>query len=173
MDGSEEGVGEEKRENENEDELDNVSGGGDDEIDNNDRGSNEYEREEPNESMSSNQRSINTFNFLLTNARSLAPKMDSFIENFSERDTDLGVVTENWLCEGAGLLRDGSIDLRNGEGIGAIHCGRNEGRRGGGVGIFYQLSRLKVVDISPNNNQHAPGYLQKNNLHWGLPHDCP
>ena len=34
-------------------------------------------------------RSINDFTFLLTNARSLAPKIDNFVENFHERDVDL------------------------------------------------------------------------------------
>ena len=46
---------------------------------------------------------INSFNFLLTNARSLAPKIDSFVENFNERDIDLCVVTETWLAEDGGF----------------------------------------------------------------------
>ena len=96
---------------------------------------------------------INAFNFLLTNARSLAPKLDSFVENFQERDIDLAVVTETWLYEGCDLLADGSVDLRLGEGIGALHCGRS-GRRGGGVGVFYRTSRLKVHDITPKDNPH-------------------
>ena len=92
--------------------------------------------------------------FNLTNARSLAPKIDSFVENFHERDTDLCVVTEMWLTEDAGLLADGSVDLRLRECIGALHCGRGGGRRGGGVGIFYRLARMSVVDISPKDNPH-------------------
>ena len=90
----------------------------------------------------------------MTNARSLAPKTDSFVENFTERNIDLCVVTETWLTEGAGLLSDGSVDLRLGEGIGTIHCLRPGGRRGGGVGIFYRSSRLRVIDITPPDNPH-------------------
>ena len=79
-----------------------------------------------NESVPDN--SINKFTFLLTNARSLAPKLESFFENFSERDVDLCVVTETWLSCGPGLLQDDSVDLRLGVGIGALHCGREDGR---------------------------------------------
>ena len=66
---------------------------------------------------------------------------------------DLCVVTETWLYEGSGLLLDGSVDLQLGEGIGTLHCGRSN-RRGGGVGIFYRSSRVKVVDITPEDNPH-------------------
>ena len=92
---------------------------------------------------------INNFNFMLTNARSLAPKLDSFIENFNERNIDLSVVTETWLQDNHGLLQDGDVALSLGEGIGAIHRGRPPGMRGGGVGIFYRRSKMKVVDVTP------------------------
>ena len=59
-----------------------------------------------NDTTSDGQEKINNFNFILTNARSLAPKIDSFLENFNERDIDLAVVTETWLYEGSGLLND-------------------------------------------------------------------
>ena len=54
---------------------------------------------------------INRFNFLLTNARSLTPKVDSFIENFQERDIDLCVVTETWLHEEQGIFMDDGVAL--------------------------------------------------------------
>ena len=54
---------------------------------------------------------VNKFNFLLTNARSLAPNVDSFIENFHERDIDLCVITETWLNTESGLLEDEGVDL--------------------------------------------------------------
>ena len=73
---------------------------------------------------------INTFNFMLTNARSLAPKLDSFIENFNERNIDLSVVTETWLQDNMGILMDGDVALSLGEGIGVIHRGRPPGMRG-------------------------------------------
>ena len=97
----------------------------------------------------------NKLNFLLTNARSSAPKLDSFIENFQERDIDLCVVSETWLDDGqSGLLQDDGLDLHLGEGISSFHCGRPVGRRGGGVGIFYRSNRVKAVEITPKNNPH-------------------
>ena len=127
-----------------------------DESSNNNVELNEYENENDCEESINNKSTnpITTFNFLLTNARSLAPKIDSFVENFHERDTDLCVVTETWLNEGSGLLQDGSVDLGLGEGIGAAHCGRRIGERGGGVGIFYRTSKMKIVDITPTDNPH-------------------
>ena len=96
---------------------------------------------------------INDFKFLLTNARSLPPKIDSFVENFEEHDVDLAVVTETWLYEGSELLSDGAVDLDLGEGIGTVHIGR-EGRRGGGMGIFYRKHRMKVDEIALPDNEH-------------------
>ena len=110
-----------------------------------------------NESSSSNDNDrvhVNKFTFLLTNARSLAPKIDSLIENFSERDVDLCVVTETWLNDESGLLEDEGVDLSLGEGISTFHCGRPVGRRGGGVGIYTRNSRIKAVDITPKDNVH-------------------
>ena len=64
------------------------------------------------------------------------------------------MVTETWLSEGSGLLADGAVDLRLGEGIGVLHCGRPSGQRGGAVGIFYRSSRLKAMNITPKENKH-------------------
>ena len=97
---------------------------------------------------------VNKFNFLLTNARSLAPKIDSFVENFEERNIDLCVVTETWCHDGVGLLEDDGVDLRLGEGISSFHCGRSAERRGGGVGIFFRESRIKACEITPKDNPH-------------------
>ena len=51
----------------------------------------------------------NIFRFLLTNARSLAPKIDSFIENFHERDINLCIATETWLAEGSAFSSTGRL----------------------------------------------------------------
>ena len=109
----------------------------------------------PNENENdSDQVHVNKFSFIITNARSLAPKIDSLIENFNERDADLCVVTETWLNEESGLLADDALDLDLGEGITTFHCGRPPGRRGGGVGIFTRNSRVKAIDITPRGNPH-------------------
>ena len=116
--------------------------------------SNQDEQDVNNDSHEDPALSQNKFNFLLTNARSLAPKIDSFIENFEERDVDLCVVTETWLNTASGLLEDEGVDLCLGEGISFFHCGRPVGRRGGGVGVFFRSSRIKAVDITPKDNPH-------------------
>ena len=92
---------------------------------------------------------------MLSNARSLAPKIDSFIENFNERDIDLCVITETWLHDEMGILQDDGVPLSLGEGIGVVHAGRPVGRRGGGVGIFFRKSKMKVVDITPSLVSHS------------------
>ena len=86
---------------------------------------------------------------MLTNARSLARKVDSLVENFTERNIDLCVVTKAWLHDEQGILQDNGVPLVLGEGIGVVHWGRPLDRRGGGVGIFYRSSKMKVVDITP------------------------
>ena len=74
---------------------------------------------------------INNFNFMLTNARSLAPKLDSFIESFNERNIDLCVITKTWLQDNMGILMGGDVALSLGEGIGVVHQGQPTGMRGG------------------------------------------
>ena len=82
----------------------------------------------------------------------MAPKIDSFIENFNERDVNIGVIT--WLHDGTGVLEEDGLDLLMGEGIMSFHCGRPAERRGGGIGIFVRDSRVKAVNITPKDNTH-------------------
>ena len=102
---------------------------------------------------------VNKFNFLLTNFRSLAPKIDSLIENFNERDVDVAVVSETWMNSESDLLEDDGVGLNLGEGISSFHCGRPVGRRGGGVGIFTRNSRIKAVDITPKSDHEVCAVL--------------
>ena len=61
----------------------------DDQLHNENTGPSEPDEEE--EVTNEIQKHVNKFSFILTNARSLAPKIDSFIENFHERDADICV----------------------------------------------------------------------------------
>ena len=86
-----------------------------------------------------------SFNFLLTNARSLAPKINSLQTYFDELDISIACVTESWLKDGQMLDRD-IIDLEHGTGLKILY--RNRPRRqasaravGGGVSIIYNKSR--------------------------------
>ena len=64
-----------------------------------------------------------------------------------ERNIDLCVVTETWLHDESGVLMDDATPLSLGEGVGVVHRGRPVRRRGGGVGIFFRQTKMKVVDI--------------------------
>ena len=82
---------------------------------------------------------------LVTNARSLAPKIRSFLEFFSEHEIDLAFVTESWLKDGQTLDRD-IIDLEYGSGLQILYKNLPKKRAtarkvGGGVSIIYDKSK--------------------------------
>ena len=58
------------------------------------------------------------FNFLLTNARSLAPKIESLLDYFEELDLSMAIVAESWLKPGEDLEK---VDLQFGESISVLH----------------------------------------------------
>ena len=74
---------------------------------------NDWQDEEPDElnddilsETSMNENKENLFTIINTNARSLTPKMASFIENFKELEANLAVITETWLTDGQSLQTD-------------------------------------------------------------------
>ena len=88
------------------------------------------------------------FNLLLTNARSLAPKMNSLIDYMRELDTAVAIVTESWLKPGRQLDED-IDDLTKAENLGLIHCSRrtNRGRNaGGGVALVYNKEKIDITE---------------------------
>ena len=99
-----------------------------------------------------------------TNARSLAPKIDSLIECFSELEVDVAVVTETWL-KGGELLEKDISDLELGAGIGAVVKNRQPNPRTGvahgGVGIFFRksVSSFKTFRYAnPENFEVLPAF---------------
>ena len=87
-------------------------------------------------------------NFAITNARSLMPKIESFVEMFDELDLSLCVVSESWLKAGRELnLR--MNDLENGNNLSMIHKSRksNRGRNaGGGITIAFNKTKIKLQE---------------------------
>lgn len=78
---------------------------------------------------------------LVTNARSLAPKIRSLISMFDELDLHFAIITESWLKDGQTLDRD-VIDLEYGSELKIIYKNRptrSAGARqvGGGVSIIF------------------------------------
>ena len=92
--------------------------------------------------------------FSVINARSLAPKISSLIENFSEYDWSFAVVSETWFVEGP-KFEETIRELSLGHGLDAICQNRNPKQglnTGGGVAILWRKSkiRLKVFTVRKN-----------------------
>ena len=101
----------------------------------------------------SRHRNKTIFNITNTNARSLRPKMASFIDSFNELETNIAIVTETWFKDGEALDQE-SENLLLGHGIKMVTKSRVPGRNGvahGGVAIFVKDNemRLKVYNF-PN-----------------------
>ena len=91
----------------------------------------------------------NTFNFIVTNARSLAPKIQSLADCFEELDLGLALITESWLRDGK-KLSEYKDDLEMGEEIELIHRNRQDRkgkkRVGGGVVIAFNKIRMRLTE---------------------------
>ena len=60
---------------------------------------------------------LDHFTVINTNARSLKPKMNSFVECFKEMEAHVAIVTETWLQDGL-ELEDLKDDLLHERGLG-------------------------------------------------------
>ena len=105
----------------------------------------------------------NKLKILLTNARSLAPKISSLITNMHELDISLGIITESWLQDCAQLEQD-IKDLELGESIKLICKNRSSKRRpvdrynskpkrGGGVVIAFKNSQIELSEFKIEKNK--------------------
>ena len=96
------------------------------------------------------------FTILNTNARSICPKVGSFIDCYKEMDACLAVITETWLRDGQ-QLEDDVDDLLHGAGVGLITKNRLPNARGvahGGVAIAFRDSVLAAKEISIDNPEN-------------------
>lgn len=88
--------------------------------------------------------------FALINARSLAPKVASLIENFEERSWNCALITESWLVNGP-LTEGVTEELLHGHGIGLLtqnRPGKNGRNSGGGVAIAYKRSTMSLSNFT-------------------------
>ena len=88
----------------------------------------------------------NNISYAVTNARSLAPKINSLSEHFSEYDLDFAIVSETWYITSA-IYRDVCICLEHEKSIKSICCNRKERKArntGGGVGIHYRTGKIQL-----------------------------
>ena len=108
-------------------------------------GSEAYVNDSTNENNFNSMTRINPrfdkFNVLLTNARSLSPKILSLQTFFEEHEVDFALITESWLKDGSVLDRD-VVDLEHGTNLKIIYKNRpvrstSNRRVGGGVSIIF------------------------------------
>ena len=106
--------------------------------------------EENRTSNKENRQKTRPFNFLLTNARSLAPKIGSLLDYFEELDLSMAIVAESWLKPGEKLEED-IIDLEFGESISVLHKSRPTRRgknAGGGIAVLYNNNKMSLKPVN-------------------------
>lgn len=94
---------------------------------------------------------LHAIKFLLTNARSLSPKIESLQIDFTEHELDFALITKSWLKDGEVLDRD-VVDLEYGTNLKIIYKNRPKKPTadrtvGGGVSIVYNKSRCRKEKI--------------------------
>ena len=84
-------------------------------------------------------RKPNSIEFVLTNARLLAPKITSLLDMMREMGLDFAATTETWFMGGKQLKREVS-DIEQATGVKIIYRNRKGGKqqRGGGVAIAFR-----------------------------------
>ena len=88
------------------------------------------------------------FIIINTNARSLCPKVNSFIDCFNELDAQLAIVTETWFGDSPRLEQD-LDDLLHATGIAMLTKNRAPvgGVSYGGVAIAYRAASVQLQDL--------------------------
>ena len=94
--------------------------------------------------------------FVVTNARSLTPNLESLYDSIDELDLGFVVITESWLTKGE-ELQQLERDLDSGHGPSIItrcrpkQSGRNPG---GGVAIISRKRNIKITEYSCKRGRH-------------------
>ena len=102
-----------------------------------------------NDELNVNKAKYNEICFSLSDARSLANKMDSLVDMFREKDLHFALINETWFQNNKQMKRE-LQDIECAEKIDFI-C-KNRGRRGGGVAIAFDsaLASFKPMAIAGN-----------------------
>ena len=108
-------------------------------------------------------------NIINTNARSLRPKINSFIDYFNEIEATIGIVTETWFSDGEKLDKQAE-DLLLGSGIGGNFVNRKPGNAGfshGGVAVLHRenCTRAKLYKFAnPSEFEVLPVCMSVNGI---------
>lgn len=96
--------------------------------------------------------------YMLTNSRSLSPKVLSLVAYFEELELDLALITESWLADGSRLDQD-IAELEHGTDLSVLYKNRplkpNSRRRtsGGGVALVYNKIKCQFKEVRLKNNR--------------------
>ena len=110
---------------------------------------NQTERSNTHGTFDNMKRKKTNINFAVTNARSLAPKIESLREYIMELDLTFGVLTESWLRDDQSL-ENTKDDLSLGSRLGLLIRNRKSARgrnAGGGVAVVYDMNRISLKVI--------------------------
>ena len=95
--------------------------------------------------------------YLITNARSLRPKILSLMDYINDLDLTLSIITETWFYEGEAYnkLKD---DLKEDQRLEIISLFRPKNangtrRTGGGVSIIYNPAKIRLKEYKINNRK--------------------
>ena len=95
---------------------------------------------------------------LLTNARSLSPKIESLQNMFTEHKLDVAMVTESWLKDSQTLDRD-VVDLEHGTNLKIIYKNRPKNaagvrKVGGGVSVIFNMATCALRERKILGNKY-------------------
>ena len=93
---------------------------------------------------------LGTVNFIVTNARSLLPKINSLVDYMTELDLHFALITETWFRDGEEMERI-RVDLREGESLEIKYKNRQTTRNGrvingGGVAIIHDPDKISLKE---------------------------
>ena len=104
------------------------------------------------------QRERRDFSFMVSNARSLLPKIQSLLENFSELNVGFAMISETWLRDNSDN-KHLTIDLKQGHGLSIIQKNRYKTKsgalvRGGGVAIIFDNAKINLKEYPIKKTRH-------------------
>ena len=96
----------------------------------------------------------NIFTVALVNARSLKNKLTSFKCTIDEIGTDVCVVTESWFQKTDKSINSILEDFKHKTGYDFLRKDRDTGRRGGGIAICFNTSRIQLAKAKIPPSKH-------------------
>ena len=99
---------------------------------------------------------------MLTNARSLSPKIESLIDFVNEMEITVGIITESWFKDGPELEKD-LKDIELGTGLKIVYKNRarkkgtarygNQKTKGGGVALIFNSNKINLTEHKISGNK--------------------